>query len=166
MRRKKNSPFVAPFGCNRQIWTSFNDCDDLLGFYPKCRALSTPKHTEYRIFRWGREIRLTETILHALHHTQDEWFGYHLSPSSTGGRHAAPLPGELATCVWAGPTFFSHNKLAVNWYICSHYKVVSLWKAFFMNDVIWDIYIYTNLLMVNIIINQSTITLTDKKLMN
>ena len=27
----KNSPFVADFGCNRQIWISFNDCDDICG---------------------------------------------------------------------------------------------------------------------------------------
>ena len=26
---EKNSPFVADFGCNRQIWISFNDCDDI-----------------------------------------------------------------------------------------------------------------------------------------
>ena len=33
MRKKQNktktSPFVADFGCNRQIWISFNDCDDI-----------------------------------------------------------------------------------------------------------------------------------------
>ena len=23
------TPFVEDFGCNRQIWTSFNDCDDI-----------------------------------------------------------------------------------------------------------------------------------------
>ena len=25
----KKIPFVADFGCNRQIWFSFNDCDDI-----------------------------------------------------------------------------------------------------------------------------------------
>ena len=28
-RRERISPFVADFGCNRQIWISFNDCDDI-----------------------------------------------------------------------------------------------------------------------------------------
>ena len=28
-KKKKTSPFVADFGCNRQIWISFNDCDDI-----------------------------------------------------------------------------------------------------------------------------------------
>ena len=26
---EKNSPFVVDFGCNRQIWISFNDSDDI-----------------------------------------------------------------------------------------------------------------------------------------
>ena len=29
IRWKKNSPFVADFGCNRQIWISFNNSDDI-----------------------------------------------------------------------------------------------------------------------------------------
>ena len=29
MKKNNNSPFVADFGCNRQIWLSFNDCDDI-----------------------------------------------------------------------------------------------------------------------------------------
>ena len=29
---EKNTPFVADFGCNQQIWISFNDCecDDII----------------------------------------------------------------------------------------------------------------------------------------
>ena len=35
----KKSTFVADFGCNRQIWISFNDCDDFTErkFVSKCR---------------------------------------------------------------------------------------------------------------------------------